>query len=353
MYPPPEKPLTSRIAYAAAHVVPIAGSQTEVDWESTLAFRRYLWSYGLGVAEAMDTSQRGMGLPWETARDLIARSLVEAQNCGGLIACGAGTDQIDDDATVTIDEIIAAYEHQCEWVESRGGRVILMASRALARTAKSADDYRAVYSRVLSQLQRPAILHWLGNMFDPKLAGYWGSADIGEAMDCCLDVIRDHAAKLDGIKISLLDAQREIDMRRRLPSGVRMYTGDDFNYDELIRGDRTHHSDALLGIFDAIAPAASAAIQALDRGDVAEYGRILAPTIPLSRLIFESPTYLYKTGIVFLAWLNGHQQRFEMIGGLQSARSGEHLSKLTVLAEKAGVLRDPELARRRMQSLLV
>lgn len=353
IYSPPERPLTSRIAYAAAHVVPLAGSQTEVDWESTLAFRRYLWSYGLGVAEAMDTSQRGMGLPWESARELIARSLVEAQSCGGLIACGAGTDQIADDAVVTIDEISSAYQEQCEWVESRGGRVILMASRALARTAKAAEDYRAVYSGVLSQLQRPAILHWLGDMFDPKLAGYWGSSDISEAMDGCLEVIQEHSAKLDGIKISLLDAQREIDMRRKLPAGVRMYTGDDFNYDELIRGDGSYYSDALLGIFDAIAPAASAAIQALDRGDSAEYARILAPTIPLSRLIFESPTYLYKTGIMFLAWLNGHQERFEMIGGLQSARSIEHLSKLVVLAEKAGVLRDPELAHRRMQSLLV
>ena len=260
-YEPPSKPLVSRIAYAAAHVVP---GDEEIDWEATIAFRRHLWSYGLGVAEAMDTSQRGMGLPWETARELIARSLAEAQACGGLIACGAGTDQLSDDRAATINEIIAAYEDQCEWVESHGGRVILMASRALARTAKSAEDYRTVYGRVLSQLQRPAILHWLGEMFDPKLAGYWGSADVSEAMDNCLYVIGEHTSQIDGIKISLLDATREIEMRRRLPRGVRMYTGDDFHYDSLILGDGEHYSDALLGIFDAIAPAASAAIEALD-----------------------------------------------------------------------------------------
>ncbi len=345
-YRPPSKPLGSRIAYAAAHVVP---GEDGIDWEKTLAFRRHLWSFGLGVAEAMDTSQRGMGLPWEAARELIARSLAEA---GGFIACGAGTDQIPDDRAATIDQIVAAYEEQCEFVESRGGRVILMASRALARIAKSADDYRTVYSRILSQLQRPAILHWLGEMFDPQLAGYWGSRDVRCSMDACLSVIDEHASRIDGIKISLLDANREIEMRLRLPGGVRMYTGDDFNYDALIRGDGTHHSDALLGIFDAIAPAASAAIQALDAGQVDAFDRILAPTVPLSRHIFEAPTYLYKTGIVFLAWLNGHQERFRMIGGLETARGIEHLSKLLVLAEAAGVLRDPEIACARMRELL-
>ena len=329
-----------------------SSSDETIDWEKTLAYRRHFWSYGLGVAEAMDTSQRGMGLPWEAARELIARSLAEAQACGGLIACGAGTDQLPDDRAARIDEIIAAYEEQCEWVERCGGRVILMASRALARIADSADDYLTVYSRVLSQLHQPAILHWLGDMFDPQLAGYWGSRDFDRAMEACLSVIRDHASHIDGIKISLLDAKREIEMRRRLPGGVRMYTGDDFNYDALIRGDGRHHSDALLGIFDAIAPAASAAIQALDAGRPDEFDRILAPTIPLSRHIFESPTYLYKTGIVFLAWLNGHQDRFQMIGGLETARSISHLSKLLVLAEQAGVLQDPERACRRMQGLL-
>jgi hypothetical protein len=348
-YQPPAKPLTARIAYAAAHVVP---KNAGVDWDQTLAYRRHLWSYGLGVAEAMDTAQRGMGLPWETARELIARSLAEAKACGGLIACGAGTDQLPDDRPAHLGDIVAAYEEQCEWVERNGGRVILMASRALARSAASADDYVAVYSRILSQSRQPAILHWLGDMFDPKLAGYWGSADLDRATEVCLSLIRDHAEHLDGIKISLLDAQREIDLRRRLPIGVRMYTGDDFNYDALIRGDGSHHSDALLGIFDAIAPAASAAIQALDAGRPDEFDRILAPTIPLSRHIFESPTYLYKTGVVFLAWLNGHQDRFQMVGGLETARSISHLSKLLVLAEQAGVLQDPEMACRRMRGLL-
>jgi hypothetical protein len=346
-YLPPAKPLTSRIAYSAAHVV---GNGNEIDWEATLAYRRHLWSYGLGVAEAMDTSQRGMGFRWESACELIAKSLAEKN--GGLIACGAGTDQLSAKEPATIEKIISAYEQQCEWIESRGGRVILMASRALALTAKSADDYLAVYSRILTQLQRPVILHWLGDAFDPKLAGYWGSRNLDCAMETCLSLIRDHATRIDGIKISLLDAQREIEMRRKLPAGVRMYTGDDFNYDTLIRGDSDGYSDALLGIFDAIAPAASAAIQALDAERTDEFDRILAPTIPLSRAIFEHPTYLYKTGIVFLAWLNGHQESFKMIGGMESARSIEHLSKLLVLAEQAGVLRDPELACSRMRSLL-
>jgi hypothetical protein len=352
-YRPPAKPLTARIAYAAAHVVPDTSSRYDaIDWERTLAYRRHLWSYGLGVAEAMDTAQRGMGLAWEAARELIARSLAEAKPCDGLIACGAGTDQLPDDRPARLDEIIGAYEEQCEWVERHGGRVILMASRALARSAASAEDYLAVYSRILSQLRRPAILHWLGDMFDPQLAGYWGSPDLDRATEVCLSLLRDHASHLDGIKISLLDSQREIDLRCRLPAGVRMYTGDDFNYDALIRGDGRHHSDALLGIFDAIAPAASAAILGLDDGRPDEFDRILAPTIPLSRHIFEAPTYLYKTGVVFLAWLNGHQDRFEMVGGLETARSISHLSKLLVLAEHAGVLQDPELACRRMQGLL-
>jgi hypothetical protein len=300
----------------------------------------------------MDTAQRGMGLDWNSARDLIARSLAESRATAGLIACGAGTDHLDPDQPATLDDIIAAYEHQCEWVERNGGRVILMASRALCKTAKSPDDYVTVYSRILVQLRQPAILHWLGDMFDPKLAGYWGSSDLGQAMDICLAILRDHAQKIDGIKISLLDAQREIDMRARLPEGIRMYTGDDFNYDALILGDGTRHSDALLGIFDAIAPAASAAIQALDNNNAAEFTRILAPTIPLSRHIFEHPTYSYKTGIVFLAYLNGHQNHFKMIAGQETARSIEHLSKLLVLADEAGILADPGLACQRMQSIL-
>ena len=310
-YGRPDAPLQSRTMYAAGHVV--AGEDGGIDWDSTLAFRRYLWSYGLGVAEAMDTAQRGMGLQWTDARELIRRSLAEAN--GGAIACGAGTDQLPEGEAVSLDQIVRAYEEQCGWIEKHGGRVILMASRALARTAASPEDYVQVYSRILPQLARPAILHWLGDMFDPKLAGYWGSGDLEIAMETCLGLIRDQASKIDGIKISLLDARREIEMRRKLPDGVRMYTGDDFHYDELIRGDGSHFSHALLGIFDAIAPAASAAGQALDAGHWNKFDRILSATLPLSRHIFEAPTYAYKTGIVFLAYLNGHQERFRMVAG--------------------------------------
>jgi hypothetical protein len=351
-YRPPSKPLTSRIAYCAGHVVADPAKPNTIDWAATLAFRRHLWSYGLGVAEAMDTAQRGMGLDWDSARDLIARSLAEARTTKGRIACGAGTDHLPEAVPASLAEIIGAYEHQCEWVERNGGRVILMASRALCRTAKSPDDYVNVYSRILTQLRQPAILHWLGDMFDPKLAGYWGSSDLSTAMDICLAIIRDHAQKIDGIKISLLDAQREIDMRAKLPAGIRMYTGDDFNYDKLILGDGTYHSDALLGIFDAIAPAASAAIQALDNNNSAEFTRILAPTIPLSRHIFEQPTYSYKTGIAFLAFLNGHQNHFKMIGNQETERGIGHLSKLLVLADEAGILVNPDLACQRMQGIL-
>ena len=353
-YRPPAGPLLSRVAYAAAHVVPgdDPGADFGIDWESTLAYRRYLWSYGLGVAEAMDTAQRGMGLSWEAARELIRRSLAEARaSSSGLMACGAGTDQLPD-GPARLDDIVAAYLEQCEWIERHGGRVILMASRTLTATASSPDDYLKVYSRVLSQLRQPAILHWLGEMFDPQLAGYWGFRDLDQATEICLGLIRDHAKRVDGIKISLLDAQREIDLRRRLTPGVRMYTGDDFNYPELIEGDDTHHSDALLGIFDAIAPAASAAIQALDQDRPEEFNRILAPTLPLSRHIFEPPTYFYKTGIVFLAWLNGHQEHFRLLGGFENARSVLHLSKLLLLAEQAGILADPDLACSRMHVFL-
>jgi hypothetical protein len=350
--------LQSRIAYSAAHVVadPIAEQNPQtgsaIDWESTLAYRRYLWDWGLGVAEAMDTAQRGMGLSWMAAKELIARAIADAQACGGLIACGAGTDHLPDGQPTPLETIAEAYEEQCAFVEQHGGRVILMASRALAHTAKSVDDYASIYSRILPQLRQPAILHWLGDMFDPKLAGYWGTSDLDVAMEACLEVIRANAAHVDGIKISLLDKKREEDMRRLLPAGVRMYTGDDFNYDELIGGDGAHHSDALLGIFDGIAPAASAAIQALDAGSRTEFDSILAPTLALSRHIFQAPTYLYKTGIVFLAWLNGQQKHFHMLGAAQSARSISHLAKLLVLAEHAGVLLDPDLACHRMQLLL-
>ncbi len=350
-------PFQSRVAYAAGHVVSDpryqSNSKAQLDWDATLAYRRYLWSLGLSVAEAMDTAQRGMGLDWEQTKELIHRSLAEAHAMGQVgIACGAGTDQLDPTVSHTLDDVEAAYEEQCHFIEGEGGHIILMASRALAACAQTPDAYVRVYDRVLSQVSRPVILHWLGEMFDPALSGYWGHQDLDAAMDVCLAIIQQHAANIDGIKLSLLDEEREVMMRRRLPQGVRMYTGDDLNYARLILGDEQGHSHALLGIFDAIAPAASAALHALDAGDVAEYKRILAPTLPLSRHIFQPPTYYYKTGIVFLAYLNGHQSHFRMVGGLESARSVAHLAKLFMLADQAGLLRDPELATERMRAVL-
>jgi hypothetical protein len=349
----------NRVAYAAAHVVadPLSNAdpwlQPAIDWDATLDYRRYLWSLGLGVAEAMDTAQRGMGLDWPTSLELIDRSLALARATpGAVIACGAGTDHLEARASTTLDDVVAAYELQCEAIESRGGRIILMASRALASCARSPDDYVKVYSRILSQVHAPVILHWLGDMFDPALAGYWGHADADRAMDVCLSVIQAHVAKVDGIKISLLDKEKEIAMRRRLPLRVRMYTGDDFNFADLIAGDESGHSDALLGIFDPIAPAAAAALSALAAGDRAGFDAILAPTVPLSRHIFRAPTRFYKTGVVFLAWLNGHQDHFVMVGGQQSARSLPHLVELFELADAAGVLARPDLACTRMRALL-
>jgi hypothetical protein len=357
-FAPPTAPFHSRVFFAAAHVVadPLAdvtpASPPALDWDATLAYRRYLWSLGLGVAEAMDTAQRGMGLDWTTARELITRSVAEARAVGGVIACGAGTDHLTPAPDLTLDQVEAAYAEQIEVVERADGRVILMASRALAACARGPADYIRVYGRILSQVRDPVIIHWLGDMFDPQLAGYWGSRNLDEAMATALAIIHDYAAKIDGIKISLLDANREIQMRRRLPSGVRMYSGDDFNYPELILGDDQGYSDALLGIFDAIAPAASAALQALDADDPSRFRAILEPTVPLARHIFQAPTYYYKTGVVFLAYLNGHQNHFRMVGGQESARSIVHLSRLLMLADQAGVLRDPDLAAARMRCVL-
>ncbi len=343
---PPSAPFRSRIAYAAAHVVVDPRRDVDVfteaaiDWDTTLAFRRHLWRYGFSVAEAMDTAQRGGGLSWTSAQELIRRSLAESRAEGGGIACGAGTDHLMAGPSVTIDDVTRAYIEQVEFVGGEGGRVILMASRALAKAAKSSDDYRRVYGDILRQVTQPVILHWLGDMFDPALAGYWGTSDLDAAMEVCLDVIREHSDKVDGIKISLLDAQREVDMRRRLPAGVRMYTGDDFNFAELIEGNATEHSDALLGIFDGIAPVASAALQALDAGDLPRYRALLEPTVPLSRHIFKRPTHAYKTGIVFLAYLNGHQSHFRMLGGAEGARTAVHLAELIRLADAAGLIED-------------
>ena len=348
-----------RVVYAAAHVVadPLADNDPwltpAIDWERTLAFRHRLWDLGLGVAEAMDTAQRGMGLGWPEARDLIRRALREARGRDdALIACGAGTDHLTPGPDVTIDTIIRAYEEQIETVEAEGGRIILMASRALAAAAKGPDDYIRVYDRILRQVKEPVIIHWLGEMFDPALEGYWGNDDHIKAMSTCLEVIEANAAKVDGIKISLLSKEKEVAMRRQLPKSVRMYTGDDFNYAELIAGDEQGHSDALLGIFDAIAPAASAAMEALGRQNNNEFFELLDPTVPLSRHIFKAPTRFYKTGVVFLAYLNGLQDHFAMVGGQQSTRSLTHLAELFRLADKARVLADPDLAVSRMKQVL-
>jgi Protein of unknown function (DUF993) len=354
----PSRPFT-RKALAAAHVVadPLSAKEPwleqAVDWDATLAYRRHLWSWGFGVAEAMDTAQRGMGMDWESSLSLIEKSVKEAKGiAGAVVASGAGTDHLPSGKTFSIPEIIAAYEEQCAAIEKLGGSIILMASRALAASAKSPEGYAKVYDRILSQVKEPVVIHWLGEMFDPALEGYWGKADHREAMDVCLQVLSRNSSKVDGIKISLLNKEKEIEMRRRLPKGVRMYTGDDFNFAELIEGDAQGYSDALLGIFDSIAPAASQALSFLSNDEKSKYHETLAPTVPLSRHIFKAPTRFYKTGVVFMAWLNGHQAHFVMVGGQQSARNVLHFSELFRLADAAGLLSDPELACRRMKQLL-
>lgn len=348
-----------RIAFSAVHVVADPLSTVDpwvgcaVDWDATIAYRSRLWDLGLGVAEAMDTAQRGMGLDWPTSLELIRRSIDASRaHPGARVFSGCGTDHLVPGERTTVADVIGAYEHQAEAIEGLGGRLIVMASRALAACARSPDQYGLVYDRLLAQVREPVIVHWLGDMFDPALAGYWGSADLDAATDVAVDVINRNAAKVDGVKVSLLDKDREIAMRRRLAPGVRMYTGDDFNFAELIAGDEQGHSDALLGIFDAIAPAASAALTALARGEVARFHEILGPTVPLSRHIFRAPTRFYKTGVVFMAWLNGLQSHFTMVGGQQSARHVLHLAELFRLADAAGLLRDPDLACARMRALL-
>lgn len=353
----PDAPITSRIAYAAAHVVPkltadsTPGAPADLDWDVTMAYRHQLWSYGLGVADAMDTAQRGMGLDWAATRELIARSGREAAAVGGLLACGAGTDQLPAGAH-GLTAITDAFREQIAVVREAGAQVILMASRALASVARTPEDYLSVYGTLLAEADRPVILHWLGEMFDPALAGYWGSSDIDSATATFRELVETHADKVDGVKVSLLDAGHEIALRRALPAGVRLYTGDDFNYPELIIGDEVGHSDALLGIFAAIYPAASTALQALDAGETARAHEILAATQELGRHIFAAPTYYYKTGIAFLSWLNGHQPGFTMVNGLTSGRSVGHLSELFVLADRAGMLTDPDLAVARMRTYL-
>lgn len=358
----PDAPITSRIAYAAAHVIPrpladnTPGVPADLDWDTTMAYRHELWSYGLGVAEAMDTAQRGMGLDWAATRELIRRSGREAAGTGGRLACGAGTDQLNPADVPTgargLSVITDAYREQIAVVRDAGARVIIMASRALAAVATSPADYLRVYGDLLIDVDQPVILHWLGDMFDPALRGYWGDADIDSATTTFRQLIGEHADKVDGVKVSLLDAAHEIALRRALPAGVRLYTGDDFNFPELILGDEQGYSDALLGIFAAIYPAASTALQHLDAGDPATARDILDSTQALGRHIFTAPTSFYKTGVAFLAWLNGHQPGFSMVGGLSSGRSVQHLVQVFVLADRAGLLTDPELAVARMRAFL-
>ena len=353
------QPFSSRVAFAAAHVVadPLSdnapGAPAVIDWETTLAFRRHLFEYGFGVAEAMDTAQRNMGLDWSATRQLISRSAAQAAELGARIASGAGTDHLPDAAgpALTLDDVEAAYLEQLAFVESTGSQVIVMASRHLARAARGPDDYLDVYSRLLGQVSRPVVLHWLGGAFDPRLTGYWGSSDVAAATETFLALVREHADTIDGVKVSLLSSEHEIGLRRALPAGVRLYTGDDFNYPELIRGDERGHSDALLGAFAAIAPAASAALAALDEGDISRYDAEMAPTLELSRHIFEAPTFYYKVGVAFSAWLTGAQSGFQMVGGLQSARSLVHVARVFELLNDARLLPDPELARHRMALL--
>lgn len=349
----PTTALTSRVAYAAAHIVPrtlgdnVPGAPADIDWDATLAFRHHVWSWGLGVADAMDTAQRNMGLDWPACAELIRRSAAEAASVGGSLVVGVNTDHVSEQS-ISLDEVVSAYLEQLEVAEEAGAGVVLMASRHLARAAESAYDYELVYRRVLERVQRPVILHWLGDAFDANLAGYFGSRDVAEASDTVIRIMEDNHGEISGIKMSLLNAQYEIDLRERLPEGVRMFTGDDYNYVQLIDSG----SDALLGAFAALAPNASAAIQALDAGDAAEYHRILGPTEPLSRQIFATPTQFYKTGVAFLAWLNGHQPAFQMVGGLHSARSLPHLHEIVRLANEAGALEKPGLAEQRWHDLL-
>jgi hypothetical protein len=353
----PTAPLRSRIAYAAAHVVPkrwaenVPGAPADIDWDETLGYRHHLWSWGLGVADAMDTAQRNMGLDAAATRELIRRSATESRTVGGALVVGVNTDHVDEEV-ISLDAVIAAYLEQLHFTEDQGAGVVLMASRHLARAATSAADYERVYREVLSRAGRPVILHWLGAAFDPSLDTYFGSSDWSVASETVVRIIGDNADKVSGIKMSLLDASAEISVRGKLPATATMYTGDDFNYVELIEGTDGAYSNALLGAFAAIGPTASAAISALDRGDTSGYRDILGPSEALSRQIFRAPTFYYKTGIAFLSWLNGHQAAFSMIGGLHSARSLPHLSEIVRLADAAGALENPELAARRWNSML-
>ncbi|MFF4318079.1 dihydrodipicolinate synthase family protein [Streptomyces sp. NPDC001568] len=350
-------PARTRVFHAAVHVVadPLAASvdsRAVVDWEGTLAFRRRVWEQGLGVAEAMDTAQRGMGLDWPVAAELIRRSADEARSVGGRIVCGVGTDQLPPGKPHSPAAITGAYEEQLAHTEACGARAVLMASRALVATARGPEDYMEVYGELLRQSAHPVVLHWLGPMFDPELAGYWGHEDLDAAVEVFLKIVHECPEKVDGVKVSLLDAEREVEIRRRLPAGVRCYTGDDYHYPELIAGDGRLASDALLGIFDPLAPIAARAAIALDEGDSVRFRELLDPTVALARHLFARPTRYYKTGVVLLAWLAGHQDHFTMVAGLHAARSLPHLATAYELADRLGLFPDPGLAEARMRGLL-
>jgi len=356
----PAKPFT-RTAFAAAHVITDTIAERDpwqgrpaVDWDATIGFRRFLWDQGLGLAEAMDTAQRGMGVDWLTAKELIERTMRDAKShpMKPRVACGAGTDQLPMDITHSEDDIINAYLEQMEAIEAAGGQVIIMASRSVAKLGGDAQSYLRIYEKLLGAANQPVILHWLGDMFDPLLKGYWGSSELDEATETVSSILNQFENKIDGIKISLLEQKREEDFRKRVPKGVKIYTGDDFNYADLIAGDADHYSHALLGIFAAIAPAASQALVALSDNDLETYHKLLSPTVPLSREIFRAPTQFYKAGIAFLAWLNGAQSHFVMPGGFHSSRDITHYAQLFRLADQARLLLDPDRAQSRMKNLL-
>lgn len=350
----PENP--ARIVYSAAHVVanPFADNDpsgvASVDWPATMRFRRHLHGMGLGIAEAMDTAQRGMGLDWNGALELIR--LTRSELPDALVANGCGTDHLDPNEAKSLDDVKRAYMEQLEAIQVLDARVILMASRAMARVASGPDDYFRLYGEILSAADHPVILHWLGEMFDPQLAGYWGGDSFEAALDTVISIIEANVTKVDGIKISLLDKDKEIALRRRLPAGVLMYTGDDFNYPELIEGDGQGFSHALLGIFDPLGPAAAHAVNLLGQGDKAGFRALLDPTVPLARLIFRAPTQYYKTGVVFLAWLNGFQDHFVMLNGAQAMRPLPYFTEIFRIADSCGLLRDPDMAISRMKRLL-
>ena len=354
-FPAPSVPLRSRTAYAAAHVIPrvtgdnTPGAPADIDWDATLGFRRHLWSWGLGVADAMDTAQRNMGLDPTATRELVARSAAEATEVGGRLVVGVSTDHVEEEV-ISLPRVVDAYVEQLHHAEDHGTGAVLMASRHLVRAAEGAADYERVYREVLARAGAPVILHWLGPAFDPQLTGYFGSTDVLVAMNTLGRIILENHAQVRGIKMSLLDAGHERRLRAQLPAGVQMFTGDDYNFVDLIAGDGERYSDALLGAFAAIAPQASMAIRALDAGRTEEYHRILQPAEQLARHVFCAPTYHYKAGIAFLSWLNGHQPAYSMVGGLHSARSLPHLSQLVELADVAGALEDPDLAARRWNS---